>query len=64
MATGGIALAENPEAALTAVLAYLADPALHRQGRQGIVDLVTATPNGGAGERLAIEALALAERAG
>lgn len=63
VATGGITLADNPEAALAAVLAYLADPALHRQGRQAIVDLVTATPNGGAGERLAIEALALAERA-
>lgn len=64
VATGGIAVAESPEAALAAVLAYLADPALHQKGRQGIVDLVTATPNGGAGERLAIEALALAERAG
>ena len=63
-ATGGIAMANHADAALAAVVAYLGDPALHREGRRLIVDLVTATPDGGAGERLANEALALAERAG
>lgn len=62
--TGGIALAEDPAAALAAILAYLENPALHREGRERIVAMVTATPDGGAGEKLAAEALALAERAG
>ena len=63
-ATGGIAMADGPDAALAAVLAYLQDGGLHAEGRRLIVEMVTATPDGGAGEALAIEALALAVRAG
>lgn len=63
-ATGGIAMAGSEDQALAAIVAYLADAGLHREGRAKIVELVTATPDGGAGEALANEALALAERAG
>jgi len=64
VATGGIALAADEDQTLAAAASYLENPALHAEGRRRIVELVTATPNGGAGEQLASEALALAERAG
>ncbi len=63
-ATGGIAMATSEDEALAAILAYLDDPGRHQDGRRQVVEMVTSTPDGGAGEALANEALALAERAG
>jgi hypothetical protein len=64
VATGGVRVVQDAGSCLDAIRAYLADRALDREGRRRLVDLVTATPDGGAGHNLAIEALYLAERAG
>lgn len=61
VATGGVALAETEDECLAMIRAYLADPALHAEGRRSIVASVTEAVDGGAGHRLAEEVLAVAD---
>lgn len=61
-ATGGVAVASSQVEALAAIDRYLDDPRWDAPGRRQIVELVTATPDGGAGRRLAGELAALAAR--
>jgi hypothetical protein len=60
--TGGVRLVRSQEECLQAIDAYLRDPALDRAGRREIVAKVMGMADGGAGERLAAEVLAMAER--
>jgi hypothetical protein len=58
--TGGVRLIRNAAECVLAVEAYLRDPGLDRLGRRRIAAMVAGSADGGAGERLAREALALA----
>lgn len=58
--TGGVAVVRSEEECVRAIRNYLEEPDRDREGRRRIVNVVTSDSDGGAGERLAAEVLALA----
>jgi hypothetical protein len=62
VATGGVKVVHSLEHCVQTIQAYLDNPALDRAGRREIVARVMGEADGGAGERLAAEVLAMAER--
>jgi hypothetical protein len=61
VATGGVRVVRSLQDCLQTIAAYLEDPALDRAGRQEIVAKVMGRCDGGAGERLAADVLAMAK---
>ncbi len=61
--SGGVWLADDMDDVVAAVRAYLADPALHRDGRRWIVEHVAGRADGRAGERLGAAISEVAARA-
>lgn len=51
--TGGLWMAEDDDAVIAGVRAYLSEPSLHRDGRRRMVELVCGGTVGGAGDRFA-----------
>jgi hypothetical protein len=62
VATGGVKVVRSLVECLQTIEAYLKDPTLDGAGRRQIVARVMGRCDGGAGERLAAEVLAMAER--
>jgi hypothetical protein len=62
VATGGVPVVRSLEQCVQTIQAYLDNPALDRTGRRAIVARVMGDADGGAGDRLAAEVLAMAER--